>query len=98
MIRERTRRLRRRGPRSQYAFLRRSVPKCRRALPGMSPGESGDSVPDLDGIPKPLACTDVSRNNISVYSLNLQCVLARLPEIIFQFELYRPRVAIFQET
>ena len=38
-------RLRRRGPRSKLALLRRSVPKHRRALPGMAPGESGDAMP-----------------------------------------------------
>ena len=35
-------RIRRRGPRSDLALLRRSLPKYRRALPGASPGESGD--------------------------------------------------------
>ena len=41
----RGKRLRRRGPRSQLARLRRSVPKHRRSLPGMSPGEAGDGMP-----------------------------------------------------
>ena len=37
-------RLRRRGPRFNLALIRRSVPKHRRALPSMSPGESGDTI------------------------------------------------------
>ena len=36
-----SRRLRRRGPRSQLSNLRRSVPRHRRTLPDMRPGESG---------------------------------------------------------
>ena len=71
VMRERTRRLRRRGPRSQIAYLRRSVSKHHRTLPGMSPGESGDVVPDSDRIRKPLACRDVSRNDMSIYFLNV---------------------------
>ena len=39
------RRLRRRGPRSQIALLRRSLPKRCRALPGAAPGESGADAP-----------------------------------------------------
>ena len=34
----------RRGPRSQLAFLRRSVPRCRRALPDAGLGEIRPSV------------------------------------------------------
>ena len=45
VVLSRGQRLRKRGPRSKLAILRRSVPKHRRALPGMSPGESGDLVP-----------------------------------------------------
>ena len=43
----RGKRLRRRGPRSQTAILRRSLPKDKRcrALPGISPGEAGDLMP-----------------------------------------------------
>ena len=37
-------RLRRRGPRSKLAVLRRSLPKHCRTLPDMSPGESGDVI------------------------------------------------------
>ena len=40
-----SRRLRRRGPRSQIALLRRSLPKRCRALPGAAPGESGADAP-----------------------------------------------------
>ena len=39
-------RLRRRGPRSELAVLRRSLPKHCRTLPDMSPGESGDLISD----------------------------------------------------
>ena len=37
-------RLRRRGPRSKLAVLRRFLPKHCRTLPDMSPGESGDLI------------------------------------------------------
>ena len=37
-------RIRRRGPRSDLALLRRSLPKYRRALPDASPDESGDHI------------------------------------------------------
>ena len=39
-------RLRRRGPRGLLALLRRSLPRRCRSLPGMSSGESGDTIPD----------------------------------------------------
>ena len=98
VMRERTRRLRRRGPRSQFACLRRSVSKHHRTLPGMSPGESGDAVADSDLIRKSLACRDVSRNDVNIYCLNVQCLLAHLAEVTFHLELRRPHVAMFQET
>ena len=53
-------RLRRRGPRSQAAILRRSVPKHRRTLPGSCLGESRRNEPVL------LSCTlprDPNQNN-----------------------------------
>ena len=40
------RRIRRRGPRSRLALLRRALPKRCRALPGMASGESWATVPD----------------------------------------------------
>jgi len=43
--RQMTGRLRRRGPRSTLALLRRSLPRRCRALPGTTPGESGVDVP-----------------------------------------------------
>ena len=39
-------RIRKRGPRSHLALLRRSLPKRCRALPGIASGESEASVPD----------------------------------------------------
>ena len=41
-------RIRRRGPRSVLAMLRRSVLKCRRTLPDISPGESGEFISEID--------------------------------------------------
>ena len=67
LLRERMRRLRRRGPRGKIALVRRSVPKHHRALPGMSPGESGDSMPDLERIHQSLACSEFSRTNIKIW-------------------------------
>ena len=43
----RPKRLRRRGPRDQFARLRRSLPRHRRTLPGTCPGESGHTVPEI---------------------------------------------------
>jgi hypothetical protein len=93
----RGKRLRRRGPRSNLAILRRSVPKQRRALPGMSPGESGDTMPvntmyctpqkvvnndsifDKSESPASNSC----HKGISVYSVNIRCLLAHKAELEF---------------
>ena len=47
------RRCHRRGIRSSRARLRRSIPKKHRMLPGMSPGESGDRIPESIQIHNP---------------------------------------------
>ena len=61
-----TRRLRRRGPRSQLALLRRSVPKERRKLPDISPGEVGDPMSDDLIINKSHA--QINKNDVFIYS------------------------------
>ena len=62
------RRLRRRGPRSQLAFLRRSVPKHRRALPDTCLGESRQIVSDSNSFassPSNRLISNASNNNLN---------------------------------
>jgi hypothetical protein len=58
----RGKRLRRRGPRSQIACLRRSVSKQHRTPPGISPGESGDLIPDISDVHTPCDNSNASCN------------------------------------
>ena len=61
------RRLRRRGPRSQIALLRRSVPRHRRTLPDTSLGESRDIVSDVIDLNMPRQSTpDADNNNFRI--------------------------------
>ena len=59
-------RLRRRGPRSHLAFLRRSVAKSCRTLPGISLGESRDSIP-VPCLNLPCEASNVSSNYLNAY-------------------------------
>ena len=61
--------MRRRGPRSQIAVIRRSVPKYRRTLPGMCPGESGHLIPD--SIHSSLPSVALHNNNIDIETNSL---------------------------
>ena len=66
------RRLRRRGSRSQAANLRRSLLRCRRTLPDMSPGESGDEISARTVIHKPLSVhVDTSSKDVHIISISL---------------------------
>ena len=38
------------------------------------------------------------KNGISIYLINIQCLLARIPELIAQLELHQPHVVCLQET
>ena len=104
-------RLRRRGPRSNLAILNRSVSKQRRALPGMSPGESGDTMPvnkmyctpqkvvNNDNI---FANSEVPASNschkgISVYSVNIRCLLVHKAELEFVLSVHTPHIVLIQE-
>ena len=127
-----SRRLRRRGPRSSAACLRRSVPKHSRSLPGMCLGEARHLVPvSLSVSPPPHPSENISslksgisslqpeifseskskinltacrptltkcKNGISIYLINIQCLLARIPELVAQLELHQPHVVCVQET
>ena len=89
-------RLRRRGPRSQLIFLRRSVPRCRRTLPDMSPGESGDAMSDtladnetqsrrndnLNVCTPDLEGLNSCLEGVYIYNVNIQSLNARLVELI----------------
>ena len=105
-------RSRRRGPRSKLALLRRSVPEQRRALPGMSPGESGDEMPvnQMYCTPQKVVNndhifdkTEVPASNschkgVAVYSVNIQCLLAHLAELEFSLSIHRPHIVLIQES
>ena len=91
-----TRRLRRRGPRSQLALLRRSVPKERRKLPDISPGEAGDSMSDDLIINK--SHVQINKNDVFIYSLNIRCLLAHLDELTSFLNDHRPHIVFLQET
>jgi len=106
-------RLRRRGPRSHLACLRRSVTKSCRTLPGISLGESRDSIPVIcstssceSTIASSISsdCTLENRNSslclngIFVYSVNIRCILAHLTELQYHVDLHRPHIVMIQET
>ena len=104
-------RLRRRGPRSALALIRRSVPKHRRALPSMSPGESGDRMlandlnllQDSHNIHNDKCMSRInaeifSRDSILIYNINIQCLLKNQAELEFQLEQHRPHIVTLQET
>ena len=55
-------------------------------------------MPDPDKIHKPLACRNIFRKKVSVYSLDVQCLLTHLAEVSFHLVLYCPQVAMFQAT
>jgi len=38
------------------------------------------------------------QNGISVYSVNIQCLLARVAELEYQLEMHRPHIVLIQET
>ena len=63
-----SRRSRRRGPRSQLALLRRSVPKHRRTLPDTCPGESRHSVSE------PIDENASSQGNVLPNMPDIQCL------------------------
>ena len=103
------RRMRRRGPRSQSALLRRALPPRCKALPGTCHGKSGHSVPDFNCInSSPKINSNILENEkidqilcddqISIYLINIQCLLARLPELNCHLEEYRPHIVCIQET
>ena len=108
------RRQRRRGPRSQIALLRRSLPRHRRTLPDTCLGESRhlvsvpiDSNLSLQGNANnnPIQIlheSDASANNslhgLCIYSVNIQCLLAHLAELQFHLDANQLHVVCIQET
>ena len=106
-------RLRRRGPRSHLVFLRRSVAKSCRTLPGISLGESRDSIP-VPCLNLPCEASNASSNlskcmlenrdsnlchkGIFVYNVNIRCILAHLTESEYHLDLHRPHVVMIQAT
>ena len=69
-----SRRFRRRGPRSQLALARRSVPRHRRSLPGMCPGESGHVMPvsfSMASQPSSVSSAVVTVNELSDARVNV---------------------------
>ena len=86
------------------------MPKHRRSLPGTRSGESGRLVPDISICNRqqhrkasmPMKRDTEGINNslhgISVYLVNIQCMLARLPELCHHLENEHPHVVCIQET
>ena len=103
-------RIRRKGPRSDLALLRRSLPKYRRALPDVSPGESGDFASENNISSEPHISNSLSKsmpdlagsnskvNGISIFASNIQCLHAKLIELTYHLEVYPPHVVLLQET
>ena len=93
------RRLRRPGSRSQAANLRRSLLKCRRTLPYMSPGESGDGISARIVMHKPLSVhVDTSSKDVHIISINIRCLLSHKDELEAFLKLHQPHVVLIQET
>ena len=64
-----SRRLRRRGPRSELAKLRRSVAKHLRTLPGKSLSESRDILPVSPSIQKPYVVHEIPITKIILFTV-----------------------------
>ena len=64
----------------------------------MSPGKSGDATSVSPRIQKPLACNQNLGNCISIYCINIQCLLAHLPELQAHLDLHQPHIVLIQET
>ena len=96
-------RRRRRGPRSELASLRRSSPKYCRALPDISLGESGDILSEINDSSQPhsnnnilqkstpnIAVPNSNMEVISIFTINIQCLLARTDELTWFLHEHRP--------
>ena len=93
------RRLRRRGSRSQAANLRRSLPKCRRTLSDMSPGDSGDRMSARIAIHKSLSVhVDTTSKDVHIISINIRCLLAHKDELEAFSKLHQPHMVLIQGT
>ena len=59
----RRQRNRKRGPRSQMALLRRSMPRSRRTLPGAVAGESATVAPEIIKLHSPLLANEINHSH-----------------------------------
>ena len=107
-------RLRRWGPRSKLAVLRRSLPKHCWTLLDMSPDESGDSISEPffedqshDVIDENFGNQILNSNarpkwksssKISILTMNIRCLLKNLDELVVQLNLHLPHILSIQET
>ena len=96
--------MRRRGPRSHKAILRRSMPRRCRAPVDTTFGESevDVSAPFVSPTPQlsPIKSirTDVDKEAVLIYSINIRCLLSHLAELKFHLNKHRPHIVLIQET
>ena len=105
--------IRRRGPRSQKALLRRSLPRRCRAPVDATFGESAVHVSTPTVSPSPqqiitsplphVSLRKTSRSNVRkeavlIYCINIRYLLKYLAELEFHLEAYRPHIVFVQET
>lgn len=85
-----SRRLRRRGPRSLAAFLRRALPKKSGSPTDIVAGESATcvSVPIQRSKPQPFF----------IYSINIRCLLVHLGELCHHIAGCCPHIVLVQES
>ena len=82
------RRLRRRGPRSSFANLKRKY-SIGGSPSDASPSKSGDLASDIPVSPQP---------SFVIICINIRCLLKNLAELICHVEFLRPQLILLQET
>ena len=98
MIFDHNRRKHRRGSRSSFARLRRSISKKYRTLPDMSLDESRDLISEPHLINRPFDLHEKFRDGIRILSFNIQCLLTHMHELIHVLQIHQPHIVFLQET
>ena len=81
-------RRRKRGPRSALATLRRSLPKHCGTPADMVSGKSETAISD----------TASTSQSLSIYSINIRCLLAHVAELSFHLSVHKPHIVLIQES
>ena len=98
VIFDHNRRKHRRGSRSSFARLRRSISKKHRTLSGISLGKSRDLISESQLINRPFDLHEKFRDGIRILSFNIQCLLAHMHELIHVLQIHQPHIVFLQET